>query len=323
MFSPPQMGVNTVYILMLKALLLFFLFFSTIFGKVVSIELANDSSLLGNLVKTGQNEVYVDLGFDIVKVPRSSIVQMVDQERNKSVEQSHFSSEIFLESLGTRKLSSLRDLVDELGEAVVLIRTPIGLGSGFLIHPDGYIVTNDHVVAGERQISVTQFKGSGVKLTKQNFDNVKILATGGNLDLALLKIEEQGDGFKFPFVSLGSSPNLKQGERVFAIGSPLGLERSVSEGIVSLRNRIISDRLHTQTTAEISPGNSGGPLFNYRGEVVGVNNMKVVTQGAEGLGFSIPVDSLKTFLINRDAYAFDPRNPNSGFRYTNPPRQSN
>ena len=122
---------------------------------------------------------------------------------------------------------------------------------------------------------------------------------------------------------MGSSTDLKQGERVFAIGSPLGLERSVSEGIVSLRNRIISDRLHVQTTAEISPGNSGGPLFNYRGEVVGVNNMKVVAQGAEGLGFSIPVDSLKNFLINRDAYAFDPRNPNAGFRYTTPPIESN
>ena len=184
-------------------------------------------------------------------------------------------------------------------------------------------MTNDHVVAGERQISVTQFKGTGARMTKQNYDNVKIVASGGNLDLALLKIEGQGDRFKFPYVTLGSSTDLKQGERVFAIGSPLGLERSVSEGIVSLRNRIISDRLHVQTTAEISPGNSGGPLFNYRGEVVGVNNMKVVAQGAEGLGFSIPVDSLKNFLINRDAYAFDPRNPNAGFRYTTPPSQSN
>ena len=248
---------------------------------------------------------------------------MADQEAKKTIEESTLSSEIFIESLGRRKSSSLRNLVDELGEAVVLIRTPIGLGSGFLIHPDGYIVTNDHVVAGERQISVTQFKGSGATLAKQNFDNVKILATGGNLDLALLKIEGRGDGFKFPFVTLGSSPNLRQGERVFAIGSPLGLERSVSEGIVSLRNRIVYGRLHIQTTAEISPGNSGGPLFNYRGEVVGVNNMKVVAQGAEGLGFSIPVDSLKTFLISRDAYAFDPRNPNAGFRYTSPPSQSN
>ena len=308
---------------MLKVLPLFVFFSSLLYGKIVSIELVNESSVSGKLLKEGAGEVFIDLGFDIIKIPRTSIVEIVDQESKKSERQSTFTSELFVESLGTRKLSSLRNLVDELGEAVVLIRTPIGLGSGFLIHPDGYIVTNDHVVAGERQISVTQFKGTGARMTKQNYDNVKIVASGGNLDLALLKIEGENPGFSFPYVTLGASPNLKQGERVFAIGSPLGLERSVSEGIVSLRNRIISDRLHVQTTAEISPGNSGGPLFNYRGEVVGVNNMKVVAQGAEGLGFSIPVDSLKTFLINRDAYAFDPRNPNAGFRYTTPPSQSN
>ena len=72
----------------------------------------------------------------------------------------------------------LKDLVDELGEAVVMIRTPIGLGSGFLIHPDGYVVTNDHVVAGERKISITQFSQSGEELLKKNFDNVRIVATG-------------------------------------------------------------------------------------------------------------------------------------------------
>ena len=308
---------------MLKALLLFVSLFSITFGKIVSIDLENDTSVTGNLVKEGAGEVFIDLGFDIIKIPKTAIIQIEDQKVNQSNKERPFKNQLYVESQGKRKLSSLRNLVDELGEAVVLIRTPIGLGSGFLIHPDGYIVTNDHVVAGERQISVTQFKGTGAKMTKQNFDNVKIVASGGNLDLALLKIEGENPRFSFPFVTLGASPNLKQGERVFAIGSPLGLERSVSEGIVSLRNRIISDRLHVQTTAEISPGNSGGPLFNYRGEVVGVNNMKVVAQGAEGLGFSIPVDSLKTFLINRDAYAFDPRNPNAGFRYTTPPSQSN
>jgi len=287
----------------------------------VTIQLTNDSFVEGELVKSNLGEVFVDLGFDILKIPKTSVVSMVEKQVKQSNEKTVFHNELFVNSVGKRKEKPLNMLVDELGEAVVLIRTPIGLGSGFLIHPDGYIVTNDHVVAGERQISVTQFKGSRTELVKRNYDNVKIVATGGNLDLALLKIE--GEGFKFPFVILGDSPNLKQGERVFAIGSPLGLERSVSEGIVSLRNRIISDRLHIQTTAEISPGNSGGPLFNYKGEVVGVNNMKVVAQGAEGLGFSIPVDSLKTFLINRDAYAFDPRNPNAGFRYTTPPIQSN
>jgi serine protease Do len=302
--------------------LLPFLFVS-LFGKTVTINLANDSTVTGELVKSNVGEVFVDLGYDIIKIPKTSILQMVDNCVQQSNDKTVFHNELFVNSVGKRKESPLNVLVDELGEAVVLIRTPIGLGSGFLIHPDGYIVTNDHVVAGERQISVTQFKGSQTELVKRNYDNVKIVATGGNLDLALLKIEGQEEGFKFPFVTLGDSPDLKQGQRVFAIGSPLGLERSVSEGIVSLRNRIISDRLHIQTTAEISPGNSGGPLFNYKGEVVGVNNMKVVAQGAEGLGFSIPVDSLKTFLINRDAYAFDPRNPNAGFRYTIPPIQSN
>ena len=302
--------------------LLPFLFVS-LFGKTVTINLANDSTVTGELVKSNVGEVFVDLGYDIIKIPKTSILQMVDNSVQQSNDKTVFHNELFVNSVGKRKESPLNVLVDELGEAVVLIRTPIGLGSGFLIHPDGYIVTNDHVVAGERQISVTQFKGSQTELVKRNYDNVKIVATGGNLDLALLKIEGQEEGFKFPFVTLGDSPDLKQGQRVFAIGSPLGLERSVSEGIVSLRNRIISDRLHIQTTAEISPGNSGGPLFNYKGEVVGVNNMKVVAQGAEGLGFSIPVDSLKTFLINRDAYAFDPRNPNAGFRYTTPPIQSN
>ena len=215
----------------------------------------------------------------------------------------------------------LKDLVNDLGEGVVMVRTPIGLGSGFIIHPEGYVVTNDHVIAGERKISITQFKQARSELTKLNFDNARIVATGGNLDLALLKIE--GSSEEFPTVPLGESIDVGQGERVFAIGSPLGLERSVSEGIVSLRNRIISDRLHVQTTAEISPQESGGPLFNYKGEVVGVNNMKVVAQGAEGFGFAIPKDSLKTFLANRDAYAFDPRNPNAGFRYNQPPRTSN
>ena len=308
---------------MLKILLLYISIYTSISAKIVSIDLENDTSVSGELVKEGVGEVFIDLGFDIIKIPKTAIIQIEDQKVNQSNKERSFKNQLYVESQGQRKLSSLRNLVDELGEAVVLIRTPIGLGSGFLIHPDGYIVTNDHVVAGERQISVTQFKGTGAKMTKQNFDNVKIVASGGNLDLALLKIEGENPRFSFPFVTLGASPNLKQGERVFAIGSPLGLERSVSEGIVSLRNRIISDRLHVQTTAEISPGNSGGPLFNYRGEVVGVNNMKVVAQGAEGLGFSIPVDSLKTFLINRDAYAFDPRNPNAGFRYTTPPSQSN
>jgi serine protease Do len=284
-------------------------------GKI-KVELHNGGMIEATLLKKTEEKLILDLGFEVLSVPQKEIAR-VFEAKEKMAPGFTVGDSLFTTSMN-RRATPLRDLVDDLGKAVVMIRTPVGLGSGFLIHPDGYVVTNDHVVAGERKISITQFSQSGEELLKKNFDNVRIVATGGNLDLALLKIEGQ-ETTGFPIVPLGQSIELNQGDRVFAIGSPLGLERSVSEGIVSLRNRIISDRIHIQTTAEISPGNSGGPLFNYRGEVVGVNNMKVVSQGAEGLGFAIPVQTLKTFLQNRDAYAFDPRNPNAGFRYLSPP----
>lgn len=288
-------------------------------AEKMRIEFHDGAIVEAEVVKATQDKLFLDLGFEILSVPKDEVARSQKLEDSKNAKSLPDHESLFTNSHG-KKVKSLRTLVKELGESVVLVRTAIGLGSGFLIHEDGYLITNDHVVAGEREVSVTQFLSQGNQLRKVNFDDVEIIATGGNLDLALLKIKSSGKNQKFPFLELGESSKLNQGERVFAIGSPLGLERSVSEGIVSLRNRIIADRLHVQSTAEISPGNSGGPLFNYRGEVVGVNNMKVIAQGAEGLGFAIPVDSLKTFLSNRDAYAFDPRNPNAGFRYTVPPQ---
>ena len=295
------------------------LIIQSIFAEKVSIQLQNGGSVSGELLKKNAEYFFVDLGFEILKVPQRNCLQVTKVTKGASDPEITQEKNLYRQNPNS-SLQPLGSLVDRLGEAVVMIRTPIGLGSGFIIHPDGYIVTNDHVVAGERIISITQFRKGENELIKENYDNVRIVATGGNIDLALLKIEGQPKGKIFPSVPLGSSGELSQGERVFAIGSPLGLERSVSEGIVSLRNRIIQARLHIQTTAEISPGNSGGPLFNYRGQVVGVNNMKVVSTGAEGLGFSIPVRQLKTFLENRDAFAFDPRNPNAGYRYTVPPQ---
>ena len=210
----------------------------------------------------------------------------------------------------------VKDHVKAIGDRVVLIKTPSGLGSGFIIHPDGYVMTNDHVIAGENEVTVTVF-GEGTE--RQTYSNVRILAASADLDLALLKIETP-DKKQFPTVPIGDADDLKQGQPVFAIGAPLGLERSVSEGIVSLRNRQEEGHIFIQTTTQINPGNSGGPLFNLRGEVVGVNNMKIVETGAEGLGFAIPTTVLKNFLKNRDTYAFDPANPNAGFRYNRPPK---
>jgi serine protease Do len=297
--------------------LFIFKFFCT--AEKIKVELQNGSSISGELIKENADYWIVDLGFDLIKIPERDCLKVTRNLSEENQQVSGTGNHLYRQN-PRASVQPLGALVERLGEAVVMIRTPTGLGSGFIVHQDGYVVTNDHVVAGERIISITQFRKGKNELIKENYNNVRIVATGGNIDLALLKIEGQSMQKKFPTVALGNSNDLKQGERVFAIGSPLGLERSVSEGIVSLRNRIIQARLHVQTTAAISPGNSGGPLFNYRGQVVGVNNMKVVSSGAEGLGFAIPVRQLKTFLENRDAFAFDPRNPNAGFRYTSPPQ---
>jgi serine protease Do len=209
---------------------------------------------------------------------------------------------------------------EQFGDAVVRITTPGGLGSGFVVNAaEGYIATNHHVIEREQRITVTFFLRKGTEYEKVSKEKVRIVALNPFLDVALLKIEDLGD-LRLPQVFLSpGDEELKVGDPVFAIGNPLGLERTVSQGIVSKRDREFEGLLYIQTTAAINPGNSGGPLFNDRGEVVGITNMKV-TMG-EGLGFAIPVTYLKDFLRNREAFAYDKDNPNSGFRYLPPPRK--
>ncbi len=138
-------------------------------------------------------------------------------------------------------------------------------------------------------------------------------------DLALLHIEDK-NAPKFKFVPLGSADALSVGDAVFAIGSPLGLERTVTQGIISTKTRQLEGELYLQTTAQINPGNSGGPLFNMAGEVVGVTNMKITL--GEGLGFAIPVELVRNFLDHRDAFAYSTDNPNNPYRYLEPPSRT-
>ena len=286
-----------------------------------SLELKNGATVQGELVLERADSVYVDLGYQLLEVPKSAVAQVQGVDVSSGgLPQLSSRADTLYQVADARGDQTIRDWVDELGEAVALIQTPTGLGSGFIIHQDGYVVTNDHVIAGEHRISITVFKEGSHEMSKVTYDNVRIVATSSELDLALLKIEsEHAD----PFVTVplaAVDEGLREGQTVFAIGSPLGLDRTVSEGIISVANRVINGRLYLQTTTQINPGNSGGPLFNLKGEVVGVNNMKIAAVGAEGLGFSISSGILKSFIDNRDAYAFDPRNPNAGFRYLSPPK---
>jgi len=138
---------------------------------------------------------------------------------------------------------TVRDLVNQLGEAVVQVRTPGGLGSGFIINEDGFLVTNFHVIEGETQISVAVYHLHDGQLEPKVYKQVRIVAINKFEDMALLKIEDK-DVPKFKYVLLGSADALSVGESVFAIGSPLGLERTVTEGILSTKTREFEGELY-------------------------------------------------------------------------------
>jgi len=160
------------------------------------------------------------------------------------------------------------------------------LGTGFIISDDGYILTNDHVVDGADEIKVKLSDGRVFSGTVRGLDP--------KLDLALIKIDA---GKQLPVAKLGDSDKLRIGEWVMAIGNPFGLEQTVTVGIVSAKGRVIGAGPYDdfiQTDASINPGNSGGPLFNLRGEVIGINT--AIVAGGQGIGFAIPVNMAKEIV---------------------------
>ncbi|MGE5247097.1 MAG: DegQ family serine endoprotease [Verrucomicrobiota bacterium] len=160
------------------------------------------------------------------------------------------------------------------------------LGSGFIVSDDGYILTNNHVVDKADEVTVTL-------LDKEEF-RAKVVGTDPKTDIALIKISAPK---KLPYVKLGDSEKLEVGEWVIAIGNPFGLGHTVTAGIVSAKGRIIGSGPYDdfiQTDASINPGNSGGPLFNLKGEVVGINS--AIIQGGQGIGFATPISLAKSIL---------------------------
>jgi serine protease Do len=160
------------------------------------------------------------------------------------------------------------------------------LGTGFIISPDGYILTNNHVVNGADEVMVKLADGREVK--------GEIKGSDDKLDLALIKISEKES---FPSAELGDSDELEVGEWVMAIGNPFGLAQTVTAGIVSAKGRVIGSGPYDdyiQTDASINPGNSGGPLFNSAGKVVGINT--AIVAGGQGIGFAIPVNMAKGII---------------------------
>ena len=160
------------------------------------------------------------------------------------------------------------------------------LGSGFVINKEGYILTNNHVVAQADEIMVTLVDGRKFKST--------VVGTDPQSDLAVIKIKAPGD---VPFVPLGDSDKVEPGEWAMAIGNPFGFSHTVTVGVISAKGRLVeggSFGKFLQTDASINPGNSGGPLFNTSGEVIGINSM-IYGMGT-GIGFAIPINLAKELL---------------------------
>ncbi len=205
------------------------------------------------------------------------------------------------------------EIAKKVGPAVVGIKSTIqgqmtifgnsgaqqAVGSGIILSDDGYIVTNNHVVEGATAVSVILNTGSEYK--------AEIIGADEQTDLAVVKIEPKE---ALTVATVGSSSDIEVGERVVAIGNPMGLEffGSVTEGIVSAMNRTIFVDNRTmnviQTDAAINSGNSGGALISRTGEVIGINSVKVSYSGVEGMGFAIPTDEAKPIIADLLEYGY-------------------
>jgi serine protease Do len=300
-----------------------------------TIQLKDKAALTGKILAEKRDQVALDIGYTVLVVPRNQIARISKSATPETTPETNpqpqtpvsepakpasaESPTLYVSNSKPAATRTVNELASALGESVVQIRTPASLGSGFVINEEGYLITNFHVIEGESQLSVEVYHQRNGQLDRKTYKQVRIVAMNKFADLALLKIDDK-DAPKFNFVTLGNTDPMTAGDRVFAIGSPLGLERTVTEGILSTKTRQMGGELYLQTTTQINPGNSGGPLFNLKGEVVGVTNMKITF--GEGLGFAIPAESVKFFLDHRDAFAYANDNPGSAYRYLEPPTRT-
>ncbi|MEY4827286.1 MAG: Serine protease Do-like HtrA [Planctomycetota bacterium] len=281
------------------------------------VKLKSGSTVDGTILKRTDKRVWVDIGpevlaFDMEDVESVASATAPIAKRTEQVDLFHTATD--LPTLSPKEHAKI------LGPAVVKVSTPGGLGSGVIIDKEGHAITNAHVVQGEQKLKATVWipQPDGT-LQRVEIDKVELIAVNNHLDLALLKIPHP-EGKEFSFAPVQREEKLDIGQPVFAIGNPLGLERTLTQGVISTTQRSFDGLTYIQTDTPINPGNSGGPLFNTRGEVIGITNMGI--RGGEALGFAIPSRYVKDFIRNREAFSYDRNNPNAGHNYHDGPARA-
>ncbi len=206
-------------------------------------------------------------------------IQNKISELSKSLIQTKIDINKEVGAIKAKTSSDFSGVIETATKSVVSIRTDVAQGTGFIISEDGYIVTNAHVLYGARVAEAIT--------SDQETKNMDLIGYNKVLDIALLKIEGSYSSLEFE-----DSDNVRVGEKVIAIGNPLGLSFSVSEGIVSAIHRKGNNGLNAyiQTDAALNPGNSGGPLINSNGKVIGINNFKL---SGENIGFALESNYIK------------------------------
>ncbi|MDG2423041.1 MAG: trypsin-like peptidase domain-containing protein [Phycisphaerales bacterium] len=278
------------------------------------ITLEGGHEIRGDVVAEDDANLWVRVGSQVIQVQKNQIIDHEvsnPEEGGARIRSFLFHTEEDPTELSIEKQANL------VKPSVIKVQTPAGLGSGVIINEDGYAITNAHVIQGETNLRATIWlPAEGGKTRRTTLEDVEIVAVNNHLDLALLRLTHP-DGEDFPHSPLESYEGIMVGQPVFAIGNPLGLEQTTSDGVVSTTQRNFQGLTYIQTNTAINPGNSGGPLFNTRGEVIGITNMGILA--GEGLNFAIPTRYVKDFIRNREAFSYDTKNPNSGHNYQVPP----
>ncbi len=283
------------------------------------VRLQGNTEVHGIILKRTQQRIWIDIGPEVIAIDMDQITDVV-QDSTDQAEDTTDASTMYRTKVNLPDLSP-REQAKRVGASVIKVSTPGGLGSGVLLNEEGFAITNAHVIQGETDLRATVWipQNDGT-LKRTTIEDIEIIAVNNHLDLALLKIEHP-EGKPFDFSVLENAEMIGVGQTVFAIGNPLGLERSMSQGVISTKQRSMDGLTYIQTDTAINPGNSGGPLFNTQGEVVGITNMGILA--AESLNFAIPTRYVKDFIRNREAFAYDEKNPNSGHKYLVPPNRKN
>ncbi len=267
----------------LYVLVLFLLIFQLISFVFVSIQFSKLNSKIDKEIYDTRNDLIGN--FNTALEEYNQLNQRNFNDLSFAITKQAAQQKSFQEEIQTIKITKedFSAVIEKSIKSVVAVMTESSVGSGFIITNEGYIVTNYHVIQGKDNIRVLTYDKQALQAETIGIDKLR--------DIALLKIE--GD---YDYLSLADSDNLQVGKKVIAIGNPLGLSFTVTEGIISGIDREGPNGLeeYVQTDVSLNPGNSGGPLISTQGEVVGMNNFKI--GDAESLGFALESNSIRNSI---------------------------